>query len=145
MHRHRRCDVKCNGSIPDIFSLPRTLSLKLVMSAFRQGKFARVYGRQGKLVQEIFLYMGLANNRRPWREINVKQHSVHMCNKTSMSWKTCWTYARGKVYLLVCMGRLEKYVSSQLCVADCRRSIPDKTASNCFSFIYICTQQKWNF
>jgi hypothetical protein len=56
----------------DSFSLPRSLVSKLVMPGFGQGRFVRVYGRQGKLDKcTRNSSMVLANERRPWREINV--------------------------------------------------------------------------
>ena len=57
----------CVGQKIDIF-----FQSYLVMPDFGQGKCVRVYDRQGKLDKcTINTSMVLANERRPWRKINV--------------------------------------------------------------------------
>jgi hypothetical protein len=46
------------------FFFPRSLVQKPVMSVFGQGKFVRVYGRQGTLVPEVYFYYFHCEGRR---------------------------------------------------------------------------------
>jgi hypothetical protein len=54
-----------------IFSLPRSLVPKLVLPTLGQGKFVRVYGRQGKLDKCTRNTSMIFGKQKAAREINV--------------------------------------------------------------------------
>ena len=106
----------------DICFLPSSLVPELVMPAFGQGKFVRVYGRQGKFDKRTRnTSMVLANKKRPRLQIKVFKTTFRAHKQRNLSREICQGKPVDCTHEKVNLSR--KLVKEHLIVCTCLSTV----------------------